>query len=55
MSLPPNVEISRFVKLCIDEDVGSGDLTADLIPVSARVDAKNNQPGTGHHLWCGLG
>jgi nicotinate-nucleotide pyrophosphorylase (carboxylating) len=40
LSLPPNVEISRFVKLCIDEDVGSGDLTADLIPDSARANAK---------------
>lgn len=37
--LPPTVEIERNVRLALEEDVGSGDLTANLIPAEERATA----------------
>lgn len=39
-TLPPQETIERDVRRALEEDVGSGDVTADLLPAGARARAK---------------
>lgn len=40
LNLPPSAEISKLVAASLSEDIGSGDITAALIPADATASAK---------------
>ena len=39
-SLPPREAIARDVRRALEEDIGSGDVTADLLPADAHARAR---------------
>ena len=53
LSLPPN--LAQQVTIALVEDIGSGDVTAELVPADQRVTGKGHFPGARHPLRPPLG
>jgi len=51
MSLPTPVDIAKLVTFCLQEDVGTGDITAELIPIDKTISAKLISKDNG--IFCG--
>ena len=51
MPLPTPVDIAKLVTFCLQEDVGTGDITAELIPIDKTISAKLISKDNG--IFCG--
>lgn len=51
MPLPTPVDIAKLVTFCLQEDVGTGDITAELIPIDKTISAKLISKDSG--IFCG--
>jgi nicotinate-nucleotide pyrophosphorylase (carboxylating) len=51
MSQTIPVDIAQLVTFCLQEDVGSGDITAELIPADKTISAKLISRDNG--IFCG--